>query len=447
MTMISGERQVAPSLDGIRRDHRARYEFAARALKRGSRVIDVACGVGYGSSIMAHAGHEVRGFDRDREALAYGRKHYPHAKVELARIDAAKPPKFALADAAVCFETIEHVEDPRPLLRALRAAAPRLLVSAPNEAEFTFIGQPFHFRHYTAAQLEQLLLETGWKVIAWLGQEDDEAEVAPGAAGRTIIAEAERCAPRAPAKRRTIVRKGKPPRHVSIVGLGPTSVHYLAQVRGLGGRHAYCDETWTINALGDVFASDLIFHMDDVRVQEVRAAAAPQSNIANMLAWVKDHPGPIVTSVAHDGYPGLVEFPLEDVVNRFPKGYFNSTAAYAVAYAVHIGVQKLSLWGMDFTYPDAHDAEKGRACVEYWLGIAVERGIEIAVPKQSSLLDALYPRDKRFYGYDCVELDIRRRDGRVRIELTEHGRLPTAEAIEAAYDHGKHPNPLLNGGT
>jgi hypothetical protein len=32
MTMKPGERQVAPTIDGIRRDHVARYEFAARSI-------------------------------------------------------------------------------------------------------------------------------------------------------------------------------------------------------------------------------------------------------------------------------------------------------------------------------------------------------------------------------------------------------------------------------
>ena len=74
--MKEGERQVAPTLDGIRRDHVARYEFAARVLPTPSRVIDFACGVGYGTRILGDAGHQALGFDVDKEAIAYARKHY-----------------------------------------------------------------------------------------------------------------------------------------------------------------------------------------------------------------------------------------------------------------------------------------------------------------------------------------------------------------------------------
>jgi hypothetical protein len=180
-----------------------------------------------------------------------------------------------------------------------------------------------------------------------------------------------------------------------------------------------------------------------VRIQQIRTDAKPESNVAVMLAWMKTHPGPIITSRAHQDYPGLVEFPLEEVLNDFPLGYFNNTAPYAVAYALWSGVRKISLFGCDYTYPNAHDAEKGRACLEYWLGMAAERKVEIGVPKTTSLLDAMSTRAKRFYGYDTVDLDIKRVDGRIVVGMTERAKLPTAAEIEDFYNHDKHPSPLM----
>jgi hypothetical protein len=234
--------------------------------------------------------------------------------------------------------------------------------------------------------------------------------------------------------------------HVAVLGLGPSVRQFLELAKRYGGRRAFCDEVWGINALGDVFACDRIFHMDDVRVQEIRAAAKPDSNIAQMLKWLKTTRVPVVTSCPHPDYPALEAFPLAEVIEKFPYAYFNSTAAYAVAYALHVGATKLTLFGMDFTYPDAHDAEKGRACVEFWLGIAVERGVQLVVPKTTSLMDAMYPQDKRFYGYDCVDLDIKRGDSGVTVDMTNRTKLPTAEEIEAVYDHTRHPNALVEAG-
>lgn len=235
----------------------------------------------------------------------------------------------------------------------------------------------------------------------------------------------------------------KPQRHVCILGMGPSVAEYMAITRQLGGRSSFCDEVWAINALGNVFDCDMVFHMDDVRIQEIRAAARPESNIAAMLRWLKTTKTPVMTGRAHPDYPALIEFPLEDVINANPCGYFNSTAAYAVAYAIHTGATKITVFGNDFTYPDAHHAERGRACVEFWLGIATARGIALAVPRHTSLLDALYPLQERFYGYDTFELGVSRKEGRIVFDFKERETWPTAEQMEERYDHNQHPNPLV----
>jgi hypothetical protein len=443
MTLQSGERQVAPTIDGIRRDHVARYEFAARRLPEQSRLFDYAAGICYGARILAEAGHHVTAFDIDEEALEYGREHYAHSRVQPCQVSKMIPPMWAV-DAAVCFETVEHLEDPRSLLKALRDSAPLLIASVPNEAVFPYAGQRFHFRHYTKAEFECLLNECGWHVKEWHGQLGDESDVVAGLeTGRTLIAVAERGEPKAV----TPPPRGK---HVAILGLGPSVTQFLELTKRMGGRSAFCDEVWTINALGDVFATDLVFHMDDVRVQAIRALANPQSNIARMLGWLKTSPVPVVTSRAHEDFPALQEFPLQEILSLHPTGYFNSTAAYTIAYAVwrqhaHRDIAKISIFGMDFTYPNAHDAEKGRACVEFWLGIAVSAGIQLSMPKTTSLMDALAPQAERFYGYDTLDLAISRSIDGVTVTKTPRpeDKWPTAEEVELAYDHSAHPNALV----
>lgn len=235
------------------------------------------------------------------------------------------------------------------------------------------------------------------------------------------------------------------PKHVAILALGPSVASYLNLAMRLGSRGKVADEVWGINALGDVFGCDRLFHMDDVRIQQIRAEAQPAGNIAAMLPWLKKHPGPVYTSRPHPDYPGLVPFPLEEVLNDVPNAYMNSTAAHAVAYAVCVvRPEKISLFGMDFTYANSHHAEKGRACVEFWLGAASARGIKIAIPKQSSLMDALENQADRFYGYDTLDLALTREAGRIRVGFTEKATLPTAAEIERRYDHARHPNPIVD---
>lgn len=231
------------------------------------------------------------------------------------------------------------------------------------------------------------------------------------------------------------------PDHVVILGLGPSLETYVDIVKRMGGRSALCDEVWAINAAADVVACDRVFHMDDLRVQEARAAARPNSNIAAMVRWLKTHPGPIYTSRVYPEYPGLVEYPLQDVINSCGFAYFNSTAAYAVAYAVHIGVKEIGLFGFDFTYRSGHKSERGRGCVEFHLGIAHARGIKIGFPETTSLMDACAPEDERIYGYDAVRVHMEG-GGDNPVSVTfEPKEIPTAAEIEQRYDHTKHPNP------
>lgn len=448
MSLNSGERQVAPTIDGIRRDHVARYEWAAKSLQAGSRVIDFACGIGYGCKILAQAGHKAHGFDRDLEAHAYATEHYtfggPGTQPSIFTLrDGNAPADLGEHDAAVSFETIEHIEDPRPLLRALHKSAPVLFASVPNEdvmpwrRESDGATTAFHFRHYTKAQFTALLEECGWRPVEWYGQEDHESEVEPDVNGRTLIAICKRQEVAEP--------EDDGGKHIALLGLGPSVDQYLDYTKRLGGRSAFCDEVWAINALGNVLDCDLVFHMDDIRIQERRAEADPTSNIAAMVRWLKTSKVPVVTSRAHPDYPALVEFPLEDVLNNLQHDYFNSTAAYAVAFAIHIGATKISCFGFDFTYANSHQAEKGRACVEFWLGVAKARGIKLSMPKTTTLMDALGERKDRLYGYDTVDVvfDIQQ-DGSVKLQFKPLDEIPTAEEMEKRYDHTAHPNALVH---
>lgn len=439
----NGERQVAPTLSGIRADHLARYAWAAKHLKPKSTIIDAGCGVGYGAKILADAGHTVLAYDQSAAAIAYAREHYGSDRITYSVADLAAPHRFPEADAAVCFELVEHLADPLPLLDSLADQVAALVVSAPNEARFPyrcrengFRGWAHHHRHYTRDDLEGLLQGAGWRPILWLGQEGPESGVVPGVEGRTLVALAERAS--VPA----IDQVGKgTPEHVAILGLGGSLSAYLDIVKKLGNRRLFANEVWGVNAVGNLVQCDRIFHMDDVRIQEIRAAAQPKSNIAAMLGWMRDHPGPIYTSAVRPGYPGLVAFPLEAVLNDLKMAYFNNTVAYAVALAIHIGVRRISFFGVDYTYPNAHDAEKGRACVEFWLGVAHARGIEAIVAETSTLMDAFEPEDRCFYGYDAFHVKQRTGDGGgLRIDLEPRDTLPTAAEIEAAYDHSKHPH-------
>lgn len=118
--------------------HQARYLFAAVRHTRGQEVLDIACGSGYGSALLARYGaRTVVGVDIAPEALAEAQRHHARPGVEFVLGDACEPPVSGPFGAVVSFETIEHVADPERALDSFaRLLAPDgvLVVSTPNRA-------------------------------------------------------------------------------------------------------------------------------------------------------------------------------------------------------------------------------------------------------------------------------------------------------------------------
>lgn len=168
----NGERQAAPTLDGIRPDHVARYEFAARLIPRRGRVLDMACGVGYGAYIMSRSRRcaEILAVDRSAQAIEYAKQCYSSSKIAYRLDDCLTTPLEPESyDLAVCFETIEHIQQPEQLLgRFCAALRPhgRLVLSTPNQAALPYSAAafPFHVRHYRPAELEDLIGRSGLSI-------------------------------------------------------------------------------------------------------------------------------------------------------------------------------------------------------------------------------------------------------------------------------------------
>lgn len=179
-TVADRERQVAPTLAGIRADHVARYAYASTLLAADhaiTTVLDAACGIGYGSQLLAqNPAWKVVALDRDEGALNYARGHYSAPNLRYAPADLCAP--LALPeriDAVVSFETIEHLPDAPAFLRTVKGLlrpGGALVCSTPNESTNPFNPQvfPYHIRHYTEPELVELLEAAGFEVVSILHQ-------------------------------------------------------------------------------------------------------------------------------------------------------------------------------------------------------------------------------------------------------------------------------------
>ncbi len=163
---FTGERFVPGIVGEIAHEHWHRYAFA-RALCRGRRVLDAACGEGYGSALLADEAADVVGVDVADEAVGHARATYSarrNLRFELGSVTALPLPD-ASVDVIVSFETIEHLpadEQPRMLAEFSRVLVPGgiLVLSAPNPVEYSQARgyrNPFHLHEPARAELEMLL--------------------------------------------------------------------------------------------------------------------------------------------------------------------------------------------------------------------------------------------------------------------------------------------------
>ena len=171
---LSGERQTGLFYFEIRRDHRARYELAARTVPRGNRVLDLFCGNGYGSFLLSDR-HAVLGIDGSAEAIAVARQHYARlgARFETRQFPFEDDTRY---DAVVSYESLEHVYDGPGFYRFLIdrvVPGGLLLVSTPNQDLLPFDAtvHVHHRRHYGLAETLALAETCGLAIRTWYGQD------------------------------------------------------------------------------------------------------------------------------------------------------------------------------------------------------------------------------------------------------------------------------------
>jgi SAM-dependent methyltransferase len=164
----------------LRFQHIARYEWAAE-FAAGARVLDAACGTGYGSRLLAGAGAaSVVGVDVDPATVEVASGSLASPRLSFACADAAELPLAAGSiDLYTSFETIEHIAaDEQFVAEAARVVRPggRFLCSTPNRLltnpRTTIADQPFnrfHIREYSQPELDTLL-RRHFREVHWRGQ-------------------------------------------------------------------------------------------------------------------------------------------------------------------------------------------------------------------------------------------------------------------------------------
>ncbi len=164
----TGERVIPKLMDPMNNlllEHIARYQFALPYLK--GRVLDMACGAGYGTHMIAKQRkkviEEVIGIDVDPEIIAYAKQEYYHPKSSYLVKNAIDPQlkeDMGTFDAIVSFETIEHIAEEEELLANyydLLNPGGLLIISTPfGKGRGKPVGSPFHVHQLTPKEFEDL---------------------------------------------------------------------------------------------------------------------------------------------------------------------------------------------------------------------------------------------------------------------------------------------------
>lgn len=176
MIDFTGERFIPTESGEIRYEHMHRYTWAA-LMCEGKDVLDIACGEGYGSALLARNARSVVGVDISEQAVAHARGNYagrPNLRFQQGSATSV-PMAGASVDMVVSFETIEHLAEQKEMLAELRRVLRPdgvLVISSPNKKVYSDdrdYTNEFHVKELYFNEFDALLRQE-FSAVAYLGQ-------------------------------------------------------------------------------------------------------------------------------------------------------------------------------------------------------------------------------------------------------------------------------------
>lgn len=143
-------------------------------------------------------------------------------------------------------------------------------------------------------------------------------------------------------------------------------------------------EVWGINELHRHHNPELFHRWFEIHpITDFQPQNGQPGDLAHLQTLAK-FPIPVYMQDHYQDIPASLPFPKEAVEKGLPRGdYQTSSISWEVALAILMGAKKIGIYGVDMAN-DTEYAEQ-RPCLEYWMGIAEGRGIEVDIPETSDL--------------------------------------------------------------
>jgi 2-polyprenyl-3-methyl-5-hydroxy-6-metoxy-1,4-benzoquinol methylase len=164
---MASERQLLEEVSPWWGEHVHRYEVALKYLNTTDNILDIACGTGFGSDILArNTSGNVIGGDIAEDAVVECRKNWQRKNLSFEVLDGtALKYGDGYFDAVVSFETIEHTTQYKEMLQEFkRVITPKgvAVISTPNfliNSPGGVLINEFHTQEFVYEELKEILEE------------------------------------------------------------------------------------------------------------------------------------------------------------------------------------------------------------------------------------------------------------------------------------------------
>lgn len=171
---------------------------------------------------------------------------------------------------------------------------------------------------------------------------------------------------------------------VCIIGLSPSS-------RELAFNEPEGTEMWGLNNSHHCFSPEQLarftawFQIHERSEFTVNNTPDNHGDEQEYIRFLQSLAIPVYMEEYHEDIPSSVRYPREEIVRDIVTlDYFTSTIAFMLALAIHKSYQEIHIYGVDMNGDTEYVHE--RPCVEFYIGIAIARGVKVVIPENSPVL-------------------------------------------------------------